>query len=245
MPFTFSHPAIILPLKYLPKNWFSLTGLVVGSVTPDFEYFIRMKVQSNYSHTLYGIFWFDLPLAILLSFLFHNTVRNALFFNSPDVIKSRILIFTSFNWNNYFKENWIVVVISMLIGIASHLLWDGFSHNQGYFVEHISTLKNSINLLGNEIPIWKITQHLSTLIGAIVITISFFKFSENKIQYSVINKKYWIIISITTFLILILRFLADLKHATLGNSIVSLISAFLIALITTPILIKPKRIQKI
>lgn len=245
MPFTFSHPAIILPLKYLPKNWFSLTGLVVGSVTPDFEYFIRMKVQSNYSHTLYGIFWFDLPLAILLSFLFHNTVRNALFFNSPDVIKSRILIFTSFNWNNYFKENWIVVVISLLIGIASHLLWDGFSHNQGYFVEHISTLKNSINLLGNEIPIWKITQHLSTLIGAIVITISFFKFSENKIQYSVINKKYWIIISITTFLILILRFLADLKHATLGNSIVSLISAFLIALITTPILIKPKRIQKI
>lgn len=245
MPFTFSHPAIILPLKYLPKNWFSLTGLVVGSVTPDFEYFIRMKVQSNYSHTLYGIFWFDLPLAILLSFLFHNTVRNALFFNSPDVIKSRILIFTSFNWNNYFKENWIVVVISLLIGIASHLLWDGFSHNQGYFVEHISTLKNSINLLGNEIPIWKITQHLSTLIGAIVIVTSFFKFSENKIQYSVINKKYWIIISITTFLILILRFLADLKHATLGNSIVSLISAFLIALITTPILIKPKRIQKI
>lgn len=245
MPFTFSHPAIILPLKYLPKNWFSLTGLVVGSVTPDFEYFIRMKVQSNYSHTLYGIFWFDLPLAILLSFLFHNTVRNALFFNSPDVIKSRILIFTSFNWNNYFKENWIIVVISLLIGIASHLLWDGFSHNQGYFVEHISTLKNSINLLGNEIPIWKITQHLSTLIGAIVIVTSFFKFSENKIQYSVINKKYWIIISITTFLILILRFLADLKHATLGNSIVSLISAFLIALITTPILIKPKRIQKI
>lgn len=245
MPFTFSHPAIILPLKYLPKNWFSLTGLVVGSVTPDFEYFIRMKVQSNYSHTLYGIFWFDLPLAILLSFLFHNTVRNALFFNSPDIFKSRVLIFTSFNWNNYFKENWIIVVISLLIGIASHLLWDGFSHNHGYFVEHISTLKNSINLLGNEIPIWKITQHLSTLIGAIVITISFFKFSENKIQYSVINKKYWIIISITTFLILILRFLADLKHATLGNSIVSLISAFLIALITTPILIKPKRIQKI
>ncbi|WP_369792090.1 DUF4184 family protein [Flavobacterium sp. CF136] len=23
MPFTFSHPAIILPLKYLPRKWFS------------------------------------------------------------------------------------------------------------------------------------------------------------------------------------------------------------------------------
>ncbi len=51
MPFTFSHPAIILPLKYLPQNWFSLTGLIIGSLTRDFEYFIRMKVRSNYSHT--------------------------------------------------------------------------------------------------------------------------------------------------------------------------------------------------
>ncbi|WP_113654854.1 DUF4184 family protein, partial [Pedobacter namyangjuensis] len=30
MPFTFSHPAIVLPLTYLPKKWFSLTGLVIG-----------------------------------------------------------------------------------------------------------------------------------------------------------------------------------------------------------------------
>ena len=27
MPFTFSHPAIVLPLTYLPKQWVSLTGL--------------------------------------------------------------------------------------------------------------------------------------------------------------------------------------------------------------------------
>ncbi|MEB0248571.1 DUF4184 family protein, partial [Mucilaginibacter sp. 5B2] len=61
MPFTISHPAVILPLNYLPKRFISLTALVVGSLTPDFEYFIRMKVQSDYSHTLPGLFWFDLP----------------------------------------------------------------------------------------------------------------------------------------------------------------------------------------
>jgi hypothetical protein len=54
MPFTFSHPAIILPLKYFKKKWFSLTGLVIGSMTPDFEYFVRMRIQSNYSHTIEG-----------------------------------------------------------------------------------------------------------------------------------------------------------------------------------------------
>ena len=39
MPFTFSYPAIVLPLTYLPRRWFSLTGLIIGSLTPDFEDF--------------------------------------------------------------------------------------------------------------------------------------------------------------------------------------------------------------
>ena len=57
MPFTFSHPAIILPLKKLPKKYISMTGLIVGSIAPDFEYFLRMK--SKYSHTMSGILWYD------------------------------------------------------------------------------------------------------------------------------------------------------------------------------------------
>lgn len=59
MPFTFSHPAIVLPLTSLPKRCISVTGFVIGSLTPDFEYFIRMKVKSEYSHTISGLFWFD------------------------------------------------------------------------------------------------------------------------------------------------------------------------------------------
>ncbi|MEP7093456.1 MAG: DUF4184 family protein, partial [Flavobacterium sp.] len=153
MPFTFSHPAIILPLKYLPGKWFSLTGLIVGSLTPDFEYFIRMKVQSNYSHTVYGIFWFDLPLAILLCFIFHNIVRDDLFKNLPKNIQSKTLVYTEFNWNNYFKRSWFIIVISTLIGIASHLLWDSFTHDHGYFVNKISLLRNSVSLFDKEVPV--------------------------------------------------------------------------------------------
>ncbi|MEG1227787.1 MAG: DUF4184 family protein, partial [Flavobacterium sp.] len=41
----------MLPLQFLNKKWFSLTGLVIGSMIPDFEYFIRMRIQSIYSHT--------------------------------------------------------------------------------------------------------------------------------------------------------------------------------------------------
>ena len=143
MPFTFSHPAIVLPLAYLPSRWVSLTGLVIESLTPDFEYFLRMKIQSNYSHTLGGLFWFDLPLGILLAFIFHNIVRSPLIDNLPDFLKERFLIFDRFHWNQYFKKNYLVVVISILIGAASHVLWDGFTHHGGYFVEKLPVLADA------------------------------------------------------------------------------------------------------
>jgi hypothetical protein len=240
MPFTFSHPAIILPLKYLPKNWFSLTGLVIGSVTPDFEYFIRMKVQSIYSHTLDGIFWFDLPLGILLTFIFHNIVRNSLYLNLPSSFKARLLLFTEFNWNIYFKENWIKALISIIIGIASHLFWDAFTHNHGYFVNTIPKLNNTITSLGNEFPFWKIMQHLSSLVGAIVIIIAVLKLPKNLNPKSSISKKYWITVISLLILILILRFSISFNIKAFGNIIVSIISAFMISLILTPLLIKSK-----
>ncbi|WP_337967284.1 DUF4184 family protein [uncultured Flavobacterium sp.] len=241
MPFTFSHPAIILPLRYLPKNYFSLTGLIIGSLTPDFEYFIRMKVQSIYSHTLYGIFWFDLPLAILLTFIFHNIVRNDLYHNLPLIIKSRISTFSDFNWNNYFKTNWIVVLISIIIGIVSHIFWDGFTHDHGYFVNHISELRNSVSLFDIKIPVLKIAQHLSSLIGAIVIVFAISKLPKDNTSTTLANKLYWVYLILFTSLIITIRFLSGLDFKAYGNIIVSIISGILLSLILTPLFIKGAR----
>ena len=240
MPFTFSHPAIILPLKYLPRKWFSLTGLIIGSLTPDFEYFIRMKVQSNYSHTVYGMFWFDLPLTILLSFIFHNIIRDDLFKNLPNNIQSRILAYTEFNWNNYFKRNWVVIIISTLIGIASHLFWDGFTHDHGYFVNNISVLRNSIFLFDKDIPVLKIAQHLSTLTGGIIIMITILKLPKNNTTAYLSNKIYWPLLIIFTTIITLIRLLIIVNYRAYGHIIVSVISAFLISLILTPFAIKLK-----
>ena len=235
MPLTFAHPAIILPLPFLNKRWFSLTGLIIGSMIPDFEYFIRMRIQSIYSHTLAGIFWFDLPLALLISFIFHNKVKNLLFQNSPYCLQSRLLIFTTFNWNNYFKQNWIVVIFSILIGTASHLLWDSFTHDSGYFVNHIATLQNSVYLFGIDIPILKIAQHLSTFLGGVIIFFAIFKLPKNVISRNPVNKNYWFVTFLFFVLILILRFSAGIGIKEYGNIIVSIISAALLSLILTPI----------
>ncbi|MBZ4036656.1 DUF4184 family protein [Flavobacterium sp. 17A] len=238
MPFTFSHPAIILPLRYLPKSWFSLTGLIIGSLTPDFEYFLRMKVKSNYSHTLGGIFWFDLPFALLLTFVFHNLIRNCLFQNLPSAIKKRILVFSTFNWNIYFQKNWLIVLISLFVGIISHILWDGFTHEHGYFVNQIEFFRNTFTIFGKEIPLWKFLQHGSTIIGAIIIIIAFLKLPQN-FNFNVdIEKSYWITVLLFTSAILFIRFIANPKASNIGNFVVSFIAALLISMTIIPFLIK-------
>lgn len=233
MPFTFSHPAIVLPLIFLPRQWFSLTGLVIGSLTPDFEYFLRMKIKSNYSHTIDGL---------LLAFIFHNIVRNSLYDNLPTILKSRFSAFRQFDWNGHFKRNWLVVTISILIGAASHIFWDSFTHDHGYFVQTIPALQNSVDFLGRQIPMLKILQHGSTLLGGLVIVFAIYKLPTNKTEKENINLKYWTILAGLTLTIIAVRLLSGLDYKQYGNVIVTAISAGLISLALTPIiLIKLKK----
>ena len=238
MPFTFSHPALVLPLAYLPRKWFSLTGLVIGSITPDFEYFLRMKVQSNYSHTLSGVFWFDLPFGILLAFVFHDIVRNKLFDNLPKFLKSRLFALKDFDWNKYFQSNWFVVIISITIGALSHIFWDSFTHESGFLVQAIPSLENKIGLLGTQLPIFKILQHGSTIIGGVVIIYAILKLPANKKIISQFNLKYWGLWTALTLTIISLKIFSGLDYRLYGQVIVTGVSAGLISLILTSWLTK-------
>lgn len=240
MPFTFSHPSIILPLTYLPKRWFSLTGLIIGSLMPDFEYFLRMKIKSDFSHTLEGVFLFDLPLGILTAFVFHNIVRNNLFDNLPIFLKSRLVIFKDFNWNIYFKKNWLIVIFSIIIGTFSHILWDSFTHDTGYFVQKIEIINQSVDLFDKQIPILKILQHSSTFLGAIVIVFSLYKLPKYQVNNKRINLNYWLSFFIF-FIILLSTFLVTTSAKfAIGNLIVSILSLSMLALILTSLVIKTK-----
>jgi hypothetical protein len=174
MPFTFSHPAIILPLTSSKRAWLSATGLIIGSMTPDFEYFIRMKVQSDFSHTLPGLLWFDLPLGLVLTFIYHSIVRNSLIDNSPTFLRKRLSEYKTFDWTKYFTNRWLIVGISILIGSASHLLWDSFTHEHGFFVERFSIFKLPVDLGILTVPFFKVVQHLSSLIGGLIIVFAIF-----------------------------------------------------------------------
>ncbi len=114
MPFTFSHPALILPFLKFEKKYFSSTGLIVGSMIPDVEYYLKLeKTTSVYSHSISGIFWFNLPIALFVCFIFHKIIRNPLIHHAPAYFNRRFGPYLNFSWRRFFGEHPFLVIISI------------------------------------------------------------------------------------------------------------------------------------
>ena len=236
MPFTFSHPAAVLPFGYFPKRFFSMTALVIGSLAPDFEYFLRMRAVSYYSHTWAGLLWFDLPLTIILAFFYHEIVRDKLIDNLPVFLTKRLLVFKSFNWTKNFKKNFFVVIISAAIGIASHIIWDAFTHEKGRIGREISRFKEDLLIAGHHVLTYNVLQYGSSVLGGLVILYALLKLPANKVfvrERSIFP--FWLSVLVVISVIVALRALLGSDLDEFRNMVVTIISGGFIGILLTAI----------
>ncbi|MGV0956399.1 DUF4184 family protein [Empedobacter falsenii] len=220
MPLTFCHPAIILPLKKLKSNWFSMTGLIIGSMSPDLEYFSRMEIIATHSHLFWGVLYFDLPIAFIYCFVFHLFVRNVLINHLPNFFKERFVQFLDFNWIDYFKKNWLIVIFSIIIGGYSHLFWDAFTHEWGYFAKLIPMLQEVWFSYPIDVKGYKFLQHFSTLVGGLFILFWIYKMPKQSILKTNFDYIFWLKVILLTTVISIIRFVFFPIEIVLGNIIV-------------------------
>ncbi|PKV66510.1 DUF4184 family protein [Pontibacter ramchanderi] len=164
MPFTAAHPAAIVPLLR-PNRWFSATGLVTGSIAPDFQYFLLFPFLDQSGHSLAGLLYFNLPVALVIASVFHLLVRRPAVAHLPNWFKSRALAVPQLNWLAYLKERWLVFAFSVMLGAFTHISWDSFTHETGFFVQQWPALRSMVHVMGYEIMFCRILQHSSTLVG--------------------------------------------------------------------------------
>jgi len=168
MPFTFSHAVVGFPLKKKYTKHFSLLGLVLGSMAPDFLYFINLKPSGYFGHTLLGFLILNLPLCFLLNYLFTEHIKDSLIAHLPEKIQFYFSICYK-QKSDYTMRSMVIFCYSALLGMVTHVFWDSFTHKSGYFVDKFSFFKESLNLMNHNIPVYKILQHGSTIIAAIII----------------------------------------------------------------------------
>ncbi|HEX4875972.1 MAG TPA: DUF4184 family protein [Chitinophagaceae bacterium] len=191
MPFTLAHPALILPMAKSKR--FSLTALIAGSIVPDFEFFFQMKEVENIGHHWYGIILFDVPMAWLFCYLFHGLLKNILVANLPAYYKNRFTPLLRFNWIQYADAHKAKVFFSILCGVATHILWDGFTHADGMFVEIVPPLSTMVHIGSKQFPVFYLLQVIFSLAGMLFLfrTITQLPVAESHAGFPLKNRFFW------------------------------------------------------
>jgi hypothetical protein len=143
MPFPLAHPAAVLPLRRYCRRQLSLPALVLGSMAPDAGYLLASLGLDKFAHTAWGSISFDLPVGLVAVGLFYRW-RASVVERLPQ------------QYRELFRPacqrptpSPVVLLVSVLLGVWSHLLWDGFTHKGGWFVQHIAFLQLPIFALGH------------------------------------------------------------------------------------------------
>ncbi len=159
MPFTLSHPAAVIPLRRPLGRWAVLSALVIGSMAPDFAYFLGVQSLRASTHTLASIAWFSLPLGWIAYLGFQFVLKRPAVFLLPRGFRSR------FDAAPKLHAFWPVTGC-LAIGALTHIGWDSFTHDSGALVQRLPWLRQlGVELWGVPVVSYKILQHGSTLLG--------------------------------------------------------------------------------
>jgi Domain of unknown function (DUF4184) len=185
MPFTFAHPAAVLPLRRRFKS-LQTVPLIVGSVAPDLPYFIpaRLTRVTLETHSFSGSFWVDIPigmLVLLFGFLFRRPLVALL---TP---RARALCLQSVE---HFKDqplHWVLAPFAILVGTWTHLLWDSFTHDNGWMVRRVAALSAPITLGAYTGSVCHVLQYLCSIAGLAILAIWFRRLPTPTIEPPVIG----------------------------------------------------------
>ena len=149
------------------------SALVIGAMAPDFHYFLGLRIDATRSHSLAGAFYFCLPVALVTLWLFHRILKPAMISLAPEWHQARLARFAApFRFGP--GKRFAVILLSLLVGTFSHLLWDSFTHNHGWVVKQFPVLRTVVwrQVAGGR-PVYALLQHASSLVGMAILAIAY------------------------------------------------------------------------
>jgi hypothetical protein len=155
MPTPIAHPAAAIPFT---KVGLVFSALVAGSLSPDFGYF--MPWSTFYMYTIPGLFLFNLPVGLAILVLFQVFIKWPLLSLLPTSLQRRLYKHArGFSFGP--PKHFLVILLSVLVGSITHIIWDSFTHVYGWMVEQFAFL--SIRVGGT--PLYSLLQDLGSLVG--------------------------------------------------------------------------------
>lgn len=155
MPYTLSHVIIALPISVISKRKVPVVAVAVGSISPDFPYMVALSPTHAPGHSMLGVLLYCL-------------------------IPSLLFLFGWYRWlEKYTLEFWKLparsdssempsiglIIVGVLLGAYSHVLWDATSHSYGFIAENSQFLNDTYFTK----PLYKWNQYGSGVLGLIAL----------------------------------------------------------------------------
>lgn len=178
MPFTPSHAVVALPFVRTPLV---PAGIAIGAMTPDLPLFVR-GLPLHYGRT-HALEWVPVTVvvALVLLLVWRCALRPAARELAPAWLARRLPA----EWNagaavaaretlgvesrrGRATVSWrrmLLLVVSLLLGVVSHIVWDLFTHEGRWGIEAVPALAGAWGPLAG----YKWLQHGSSLLGLAVI----------------------------------------------------------------------------
>jgi len=171
MPWTLSHPAVVLPLRRFSPQPLDFAALVAGSMTPDFGYYIDRFDLAYFAHTLPGSFFACLPTGVIFLLTYYLFCRPVCYALPSPHRQSLLPLCPALPTN---ARRWAIIMLSLLLGAWTHNFWDAFTHEHGWFVDRIPWLQQPVlQVLSTTVCTYLVLQELSTVIGFVIVVAAY------------------------------------------------------------------------
>ena len=179
MPFTLSHAAAALPFRKLRPIW---PALVIGTFVPDFEYFFRVSDVDRAGHQFPNVVIFVMPLALLVLWLFETYVKDPVVELLPLQMQRRLQ--NAVGPMSFVPASRFLAIVGWVgVEIASHLVWDSFTHPYTWVWERWAWLRGRATLPWHApVTMSKVLQFVSTVLGLVILLAWFLGWYRKEIQ---------------------------------------------------------------
>jgi len=162
VPITPAHAAAAWPLHAVSRR-LPLAALVIGTFAPDLEYVLRLRPVGKFGHSPMGLLVFCLPVTLLLFWGWRALVRPTLTPLLPPGLRRAAEAPEPGRRTDVVP----LAMVAALLGAASHVFWDGFTHATGWAVALIPFLSRSSPQF--QLQWFTVAQYASSVTGMLVI----------------------------------------------------------------------------
>lgn len=155
-------------MAQLTRGRLPLSAVAIGCMAPDFEFFIRLRPAATYADTAVGLLMFNLPLSMLILIVWQYVMRRPMIKLIPGRWSHLAQALDEESMLQVHRPvTFIMSILAILAGMATHFGWDAFTHSYGLMVQQLPVLQTSVPIVGVslDVPVYMMLQAASGLFG--------------------------------------------------------------------------------